>query len=138
MHTKSISKTLLNINLPYYTKMALKADKLFELMPAHLEKNGAAMVKKLGFVYAFEVYKKKGDKPKVWTINLKEGNGSLHEGRVGKIDATFTLSDDDCVKLSQGKLNPQMAFVQGKMKIKGNMRAATQFTPDLLPKAPAL
>ena len=62
--------------------MALKADKLFDMMQPHLDKNGAEMVKKLGFVYAFEVFKKKGDKPKVWTINLKEGNGSLTEGRV--------------------------------------------------------
>ena len=48
------------------------------------------------------------------------------------------MSDDDCVALSQGKLNPQMAFVQGKMKIKGNMAAATKFTPDLLPKLPSM
>merc|ERR1711976_1002817 len=118
-----MGKYLLYIN----RKMALKAEKLFELMKPHLEKEGEAMVKKLGFVYCFEVFKKKGDKPKAWTVNLKEGKGSMSEGRVGKIDATFTLSDDDVVKLSQGKLNPQMAFVQGKMKIKGNMRAATKF-----------
>ena len=27
-----------------------------------------------------------------------------------------------------------MAFVQGKMKIKGNMKKATMFTPELFPK----
>ena len=62
--------------------MALKADSMFALMKPHLEKNGEEYVKKLGFVYCFEVYKKKGDKPKSWTINLKEGKGSMHEGRV--------------------------------------------------------
>ena len=33
-----------------------------------------------------------------------------------------------------GKLNPQMAFIQGKMKIKGSMSLASKFTPDLFPK----
>jgi putative sterol carrier protein len=36
--------------------------------------------------------------------------------------------------LAQGTLNPQIAFLQGKMKIKGNMGAATKFTPEFLPK----
>ena len=62
--------------------MALKAEKLFEMMKPHLDTNGEAMVAKLGFVYCFEVYKKKGDKPKAWTINLKDGKGSFAEGRV--------------------------------------------------------
>lgn len=38
------------------------------------------------------------------------------------------------VDLAEGKLNPQVAFMQGKMKIKGNMAKAMKFTPDLIPK----
>jgi len=36
--------------------------------------------------------------------------------------------------LVNGQLNAQMAFIQGKMKIKGNLGKATKFTPDLFPK----
>ena len=36
-------------------------------------------------------------------------------------DVTITTSEDDFVKLSGGSLNPQAAFFQGKLKIKGNM-----------------
>jgi hypothetical protein len=84
--------------------MALKADKLFDMMKPHLEKNGAEMVKKLGFIYCFEVYKKKGDKPKAWTINLKDGTGSFAEGRVkiflGQTKIFFRLAKSMLLSLS--------------------------------------
>lgn len=43
------------------------------------------------------------------------------------------MIDDDLVAMAAGKANPQMIFMQGKMKIKGNMAAAMKFTPDILP-----
>lgn len=44
------------------------------------------------------------------------------------------MIDTDFEKVCMGTLNPQTAFVQGKMKIKGNMKKATLFTPELFPK----
>ena len=49
-------------------------------------------------------------------------------------DCCFTLKDDIFFKLATGKLNPQMAFLQGKMKIKGSTKAAMKFTRDMFPK----
>jgi putative sterol carrier protein len=111
----------------------MKADKLFEDMKPHLAKTGEELKKKVGFVYAFEVFKNKGDTPQVWTVNLKDKVG-IEKGKAGTVDATFNLSDDDAVSLFGGSLNPQTAFMQGKLKIKGNMQAAMKFTPDLFPK----
>jgi len=36
--------------------------------------------------------------------------------------------------MTNGKLDPQSALMNGKMKIKGNMAKAMKFTPDILPK----
>ena len=114
--------------------MSLKTAAAFEKMVPFLKESGAETVKKVGFVYHFEISAAKGQAPTVWTVDLKNGSGSIKTGREGKADATFALLDDDAVALFQGKLNPQTAFMQGKMKIKGNMQAATKFTPDLFPK----
>ncbi|KAM3144367.1 hypothetical protein pb186bvf_003531 [Paramecium bursaria] len=114
--------------------MSLKSDALFAKMEPLFKTEGAALVKKVGAVFHFEISKAKGETPTVWTIDLKNGTGSLTKGKNGTADATFSLLDDDFILLSEGKLNPQQAFMQGKMKIKGNMAAATKFTPDLLPK----
>ena len=43
------------------------------------------------------------------------------------------MTDDDFEKVCLGKLNPQIAFMQGKMKIQGHMGKASKFTPDLFP-----
>ena len=42
----------------------------------------------------------------------------------GTADCTVTLSQEDFVKLAQGKLNPMGAVMSGKMKIDGDMSVA--------------
>merc|ERR1711912_15309 len=130
---------LLNINIFYLEqknliKMALKSDKIFTDMAPKMDTLGKDIVKKVGASFIFELRPKKGAAPKYWTINLKDGNGFVKEGKHGKIDATFIMLDDDFVNLVAGKLNPNTAFMTGKMKIKGNMSKAMKFTPDVLPK----
>jgi len=43
------------------------------------------------------------------------------------------MTDADFEQVCLGKLNPQLAFMQGRMKIKGSMGAASKFTPELFP-----
>ena len=55
---------------------------------------------------------------------MKNGAGFVKEGEHGKADVTITISDSDYVDLVSGKLNPQQAFMGGKLKLKGNMQVA--------------
>lgn len=117
--------------------MSLKSDEIFNLIAAYLSiGEGEEVVKKVQAVYQFDILEKKGGKVvKTWTIDVKNGKGHCKEGKPEAYDSLFTMTDADFVDVTSGKLNPQMAFIQGKMKIKGNMKKATAFTPDLFPKA---
>ena len=114
--------------------MTLKSVDVFQKMGPVLEKQGAAVVAKVGAVFHWELRAKKGDAPTYVTIDLKNGNGKVAMGKEGKADATFIMLDDDFMKLTAGKLKPQDAFMTGKMKIKGNMAKAMKFNPSVLPK----
>ena len=115
--------------------MPLKVAAAFDKMGPFLKEQGDALVKKVGHTYHFEIAPAKGKPAEFWTVDLKNWSGSIKPSKEGKADATFAMVDQDAVDLFNGKLNPQTAFMQGKMKIKGNMQAAMKFTPDFFPKA---
>ena len=61
----------------------------------------------------------------VWTLDLKNGSGAVSKGATDlTADVTLIISDKNFVELTQGHLNPQEAFMGGKLKLKGNMALA--------------
>jgi putative sterol carrier protein len=46
-------------------------------------------------------------------------------------DTTITISRGDLEKLAAGKLNPELAYMQGKIKISGDPLVALQWLPVL-------
>jgi putative sterol carrier protein len=44
-------------------------------------------------------------------------------------DCTLALSWDDFLKLAQGTLDPTMAYMQGKLKVVGDMGVALKLVP---------
>ncbi|KAM7279061.1 hypothetical protein ACFE04_006195 [Oxalis oulophora] len=114
----------------------LKSDALMDQMKNHLTSDaGKKLIEKIGLVYQFNIAPKKlGFEEVVYVVDLKKGEVSKGPYEGGKPDATFSFKDDDFVKVATGKMNPQIAFMRGAMKIKGSISAAQKFTPDIFPK----
>lgn len=48
-----------------------------------------------------------------------------------KPDTTLSVADGDLVDIALGKLNPQVAFMKGKLKITGNIMLTQRLVPLL-------
>ncbi len=73
-----------------------------------------------------------GDDAQAWVVDLPKR--SVSEGTVEQPDATLTIRDEHLALITRGKLDPQMAFVQGKLRVAGDVRKAIEFGA-LLPGA---
>ncbi|MDC7674712.1 SCP2 sterol-binding domain-containing protein [Asticcacaulis machinosus] len=49
----------------------------------------------------------------------------------GAADTTVIIGLDDLISMAKGQLDPMMAFMQGKMKILGDMSVAQKLAPLL-------
>ncbi|XP_067893331.1 sterol carrier protein 2 isoform X2 [Heterodontus francisci] len=101
-----------------------KAQTVFREIEKKLQEEGELFVKKIGGVFAFKVKNGPGGKEGLWVVDVKNGKGSVDFNSEKKADCTITMSDDDLLALMTGKMNPQTAFFQGKLKIAGNMGMA--------------
>jgi len=100
------------------------ASKVFDEISKKIIADGPNLVKKVGGVYEFVITNGPGGKSQTWGVDLAHGNGSVAVGKPADAGVTITMTDDDFVAMMTGKLNSQQAFMQGKLKIGGNMALA--------------
>ncbi|KAJ3604682.1 hypothetical protein NHX12_029422 [Muraenolepis orangiensis] len=99
----------------------LQSGLVFAEIGRRIAASGPALVEKVKAVISWEITQD-GQTAALWTIDLKSGPGALIKGPYsGKADLTITASDADFMALVQGKVNPQQAFMAGKLKLKGNI-----------------
>ncbi|XP_022816535.1 peroxisomal multifunctional enzyme type 2-like [Spodoptera litura] len=112
---------------------ALKSDGLFHKIKEEVGKN-KDLAKSINGVFLYNITEN-GKTAKSWTLDLKVPEVYEGQPKSGKADTTMTLSDSDMVDLAAGTLNPQVAYMKGKLKIAGNLMLAQKLGPLL--KSPA-
>jgi len=65
-----------------------------------------------------------GDNGGQWYVAIKDGKAEVSKGTAPSPNMTMSMAAQDYVDMTTGKLNGQMAFMSGKLKISGDMGLA--------------
>jgi putative sterol carrier protein len=90
----------------------------FEQMPSKFRADKAAGVN------ATIQYDITGDQGGTWHAVIKDGTCTVASGAAASPSLTLTMASQDWLDMVGGKLAGQMAFMSGKLKLKGDMGLA--------------
>jgi putative sterol carrier protein len=90
----------------------------FDLMPSRFRPDKATGVN------ATIQYEISGDQGGTWHAVIKDGTCTVNSGPATNPNLTLTMAAQDWLDMSAGKLSGQMAFMSGKLKLKGDMGLA--------------
>tara|TARA_R110002073_G_scaffold177151_3_gene335001 strand:+ start:35886 stop:38915 length:3030 start_codon:yes stop_codon:yes gene_type:complete len=96
---------------------------VFVAMRDYVERN-PDITSQVGVVFQFKLT----DPASVWTLDAKNGKGSVDEGETQKPECTLELSDADFMGMTSGELDAQKLYFGGKLKITGNVMASQKLT----------
>ncbi|PLX43798.1 MAG: hypothetical protein C0609_07225 [Deltaproteobacteria bacterium] len=97
------------------------AKEVFERMPESFDSEAAEGV---NVVYQFNI---NDATPADYTVKIKDGALEVSAGVHENPTLNLSMSEENWLKLVEGKLNPAMAFMSGKIKAKGDLFVAQKF-----------
>jgi hypothetical protein len=89
-------------------------------LPAKLQAK-PDLVTKIGAVYQFDISGPGGGR---WSVDCSQPGARIQAGSAPNAKCTVAATDQDFLAIVNGRLNPQMAFMSGKLKIQGDMGLA--------------
>lgn len=107
----------------------LLSDNIFNAMQDKINAQ-PEKAKAVNAVFLFKILRS-GKVIKEWILDLKKGEINVGGATDMTIDTTLKLADEDLVDITTGKLNPQTAFMKGKLKITGNIMLTQKLVPFL-------
>ena len=81
------------------------------------------LVDEVSAIFQFDVT---GDEGGSWVVDLKNSPGSVTSGTDENADCVITVAQDDFAGIMSGEVDPQMAFMMGRVKVAGNFMLATK------------
>lgn len=90
----------------------------FQAMPTRFKPDRAQGVK------AVVQYDITGEGGGTYHVEIAEGKCAVQDGPAAAPSLTLTMSAPDWLDMVAGKLNGQMAFMSGRLKLKGDMGLA--------------
>lgn len=98
--------------------MADTPAEFFEEMKTNLD---VEKIKGINATYQWDIT---GDGGGKWNASFSDDGFEVNEGEADSPNITITIAASDWMDLVAGKLNGQMAFMTGKLKIQGDMALA--------------
>jgi len=101
--------------------MSLTPKQIFEDKIQNRLKSKPEVAQKIKASYQFDLT---GDEGGQWAVDLTKEADYVVPGKIENPNVTITMAAKDFVDLVEGRLNGQMAFMTGKLKLKGDMSLA--------------
>ncbi|GAB4541603.1 MAG: SCP2 sterol-binding domain-containing protein [Anaerolineales bacterium] len=102
--------------------MSLTIETLMSKMP------GAFLPEKAAGLNAVIQFKFTGAEPGDWYADIKDGKVAVAKGVHASPKMTLTADSSDYVKIFTGEIDGMQAFMQGKLKLAGDLNLAMKLT----------
>lgn len=95
---------------------------IFEQMTQRIaDKPG--LVDEVAAIFQFDITGEDGGS---WVVDLRNSPGSVVKGTDDAADCVITVGQQDFAGIMSGEVDPQMAFMMGRVKVAGNFMLATK------------